>query len=352
MLIEENKLRELVTQILQGMGSDRAEAEVVGDHLVRANLSGHDSHGIGMLPHYVRNLEIDRLKPNTQAKTIKDAGNILVFDGQLGYGQRVAKESMQQAIDKAKHHSICLMGLRNAHHIGRIGTYGEQAIDAGVISIHFVNVTDHPPVVAPFAAKQARYVTNPICIAVPGTGKTESILLDFATSRIALGKVRVAMNKGDKLATGMVIDETGSENTNPDIMFETPPKGALMPFGEHKGSGLALMCEILAGVLTGGGSIQPGNNRLGGIINNMMTIVIDPQAMTSQNYVHNEIDALLDYVKSASPVNSDTPVLTAGDPERLSTQDRRTNGIPVDDNTWQQLLDTAKKYGVATSEWV
>jgi len=237
---------------------------------------------VGMLPAYVDNLKKGRLLPNTTAECIKDDGPFMVFDGHLGYGQRVAKEAMDAAIDRCRGTGITLMALRNAHHIGRIGTYGEQSIAAGLVSLHFVNVCDHDPWVVPFGGAAARFITNPMCLAMPGTERSGPILLDMATSRIAVGKVRVAKNKGVAVAEGVLIDNEGRPTTDPNTLFSEPKQSALMPFGEHKGYGLALFCELLAGALGGGGTIQPGNQRFNGIVNNMLTIVIDPARLVEQ----------------------------------------------------------------------
>ena len=162
MLIKEIKLKNFVAAILKKGGSDSEEAQIVADHLVRSNLSGHDSHGVGMLPFYMRMLKADLLHPNQKPELVKADGSILMFDGQRGYGQAVGKMAMEKAIEKCHESGLVLMTLRNTHHLGRIGTYGEQSIAAGMVSLHFVNVTDHPPLVAPFRGSDARFSTNPI----------------------------------------------------------------------------------------------------------------------------------------------------------------------------------------------
>ena len=229
--ILEAPLRRVAVAILKGGGSETAEAEIVADHLVRSNLAGHDSHGIGMLPYYVRFLAKGLLRPNVPATAVKDDGAILMFDGARGYGQRVAREAMAAAIDRCRETGVVLLTVRSAHHIGRVGTYGEQALDNGFVSIHFVNVQDHPPLVAPFAGTEARFGTNPICVAVPGRAETDPVLLDMATSRIALGKVRVAMNKAESVAPGNLIDHAGNPTGDPHVMFTETERGALLPIG-------------------------------------------------------------------------------------------------------------------------
>ena len=234
MQIAEPQLRGVVRRIIMAGGSDEHEAELVTDHLVRANLSGHDSHGVvGMIPTYVKHLKAGLLKPNTAVEKVKDEGSILVFDGHRGYGQRVALEAVDAAIERCKETGLVLMTLRNAHHIGRIGTYGERSIGASLVSLHFVNVTDHRPLVAPFGGTDARYGTNPICVAMPGGDESEPLLLDMATSKIALGKTRVAMNQGVEVDDGRLLDGQGKPTNDPNVMF-SEPYGALLPLGDHK----------------------------------------------------------------------------------------------------------------------
>ncbi|MEC9361529.1 MAG: Ldh family oxidoreductase, partial [SAR324 cluster bacterium] len=243
MIIHAESLKKLVIAILKNGGSNNKEAEAVAEHLVRSNLAGHDSHGVGMLPIYLRMLQANLLKPNQDPELFKSEGSIMMFDGKRGYGQAVGRIAMGKAIEKCHESGLVLMTLRNTHHLGRIGTYGEQSIAAGMVSLHFVNVTDHPPLVAPFRGSDARFATNPICLAMPGTEKQPAVLLDMATSRIALGKTRVAINKGEVLKDGLVIDHSGQPSTDPGVMagyifpdrMDNPPLGALTPLGDYKG---------------------------------------------------------------------------------------------------------------------
>jgi len=346
--ITEENLRRVATALIEQGGSTEDEAAIVADHLVRSNLAGHDSHGVGMIPWYVDFLDRGLLRPNTAAIKVRDDGAILMFDGERGYGQRVAREAMAAAIERCRDTGVVLMTLRSSCHIGRVGTYGEQALEAGFVSLHFVNVQDHVPLVAPFRGSDARFGTNPICIAVPGTEKTEPLLLDMATSVIALGKARIAMNKDESVREGQLIDHRGRPTTDPRVMFaeNTAERGALLPIGEHKGYGLMLACEILAGVLSGGGTIQPETPRQGSIVNNMLTIVIDPRRLVQMDWMAREIDAMVAYAKDSPRTRPDEPVLAAGDPERHEATERRAQGIPVDETTWRELEQAGEVLGL------
>src|SRR4051812_9435094 len=174
-------LRSVSHLIARRMGSDESEAAEVADHLIRANLAGHDSHGVGMLPTYVRLLKDGLLVPNQTAETVLDAGALLVIDAKRGYGQRMAADAVRRAIVRAKELGACVLAFRNSSHIGRIGTYGELATAAGCAFTAFVNVADHPPPQAPWASADGRVGTNPFCAAVPGPDGP-ALLLDMATT--------------------------------------------------------------------------------------------------------------------------------------------------------------------------
>ena len=338
-------LNEYIVRVVKGFGSSQAEAEMVAYHLVRADTCGHPSHGCGMLPTYKKHFDVDLLTPNAELSCVKDHGSILVYDGNRGFGQRMARIAMDKTIERAKQNGVAVMGLRNAHHIGRIGTYGEQAIENGMISIHFVNAVDHRPMVAAHRGAVPKFGTNPICIAMPGGNKHTPLLLDMATSRVALGKTRVAYNSGKKLPLGCVIDSEGKDTEEPSVMWEEP-FGSLLPVGEHKGYGLMLFCELLAGTLSQGKTIAPKHKQYGSIINHMLTIVIDPQAMTDIGALKDEVDTIVEYVKDSKLRNPEEPVLVPGDYEWASAKEKEANGIFFDETSWKQITKVGDELGV------
>lgn len=194
--IAADQLHAFVRAIWEQAGSAPREAELVADHLVAANLTGHDSHGVGMIPRYVASLADGQLQLNLHADVVKDAGAVLTVEGRKGFGQVVAFEAMEEGIARAQRIGICAVGLRDAHHIGRIGHWAEQCARAGLVSFHFVNVAGDP-LVAPFGGADRRIGTNPFCAAYPRRGKPP-LVLDFATSTVAYGKTRVAYNQASR----------------------------------------------------------------------------------------------------------------------------------------------------------
>jgi uncharacterized oxidoreductase len=346
MAISPDDLRKFAAAIIAAAGSERAEAEEVAAHLVEANLKGHDSHGVGMIPTYVKNVKAGLLHPNRHARLVSETGALAVFDGGMGYGQVIAREATEWGIAKAKETGLAAFAVRNTHHVARVGTYGELAARAGLVSIHFVNVLIAPGRVAPFGGVGGRFGTDPVCITFPGTATLPPVVLDFATSRIAAGKIRVALNQGKKLEPGTLIDHDGRDSTDPAVFFARDDKGgSMLPFGEHKGSGLALAVQLLAGVLTGGGVMQENlPNR--GVKNGMFSILVDPNRLGDKAWMEHEMETLISWVKSSPPRPGVDAVMVAGEPELKARGKRLADGIPVDRNTWTELTEAATLAGL------
>jgi hydroxycarboxylate dehydrogenase B len=339
-----DRLRAVISLIVRRMGSDETETREVADHLVRANLAGHDSHGVGMLPAYVRLLQDGLLVPNQTLETVLDFGALLVLDARRGFGQRVAAEAVRRAIGRARDLGACVLGLRNSSHIGRAGTYGELAAGEGMAFIGYVNVSDHRDVAAPWGCGEARLGTNPFVTAVPsGDGP---VLLDMATTTIAAGKARVARNKGVPVPDDCLIDPEGHP-TNDPAGFIDERTGALLTFGRHKGSGLAVMCEIMAGAVAGG--MRAGESYQGGILNSMFAVVIDLSRLGDRGEIVASVEATKAHIRSARLAPGFEQILLPGEPERRAASER-ADGIPVDERTWEQVREAAAKLGITDGE--
>ncbi|MAL10418.1 MAG: malate/lactate/ureidoglycolate dehydrogenase [Maricaulis sp.] len=333
-------------RVLQAGGAREADARAVADHLVAANLAGHDSHGIGLLPAYTMHIAKGLVSLDARAAVTHRHGAIVKLDAGRGWGRPAGEAAMREGAALASKLGIAAVTLANAHHLGRIGAYGEIAAQAGLVSLHFVNVTDHDPMVAPYRGSDARFGTNPVCIALPATPGRAMFLLDMATSQIALGKARVAANKGKRVPFGSVLDAQGQPTDDPSGFAGFELTGALTAFGGHKGYGLAFAAELLAGVLSGGGTIQPAHERRGGIQNQLLSILIDPAAFGDEAAMDAETDAMMAYALASLPADWDSPVLMPGDPERALRAKRAATGIPVDVTTLAQLNETAADAGI------
>ena len=348
-IIPPHALTAFVAAIVATGGSSAREADLTAANLVLANLSGHDSHGVGMIPQYIGFLKGGGLKANQHAKVTGDMGSMIMIDGCCGYGQVIGHESMQLGIARARRDGLALVALRNSHHIGRIGQWAEDCAAAGLVSIHFANALLRP-LVAPWAGSDARFTTNPFCVGVPrgpaGSG-VAPMVLDFATSKVALGKVRVAMQNEKEMAAGTLIDGRGYPTTDPHVMFERDVQdklGAILPFGEHKGYGMALMCEILAGALTGGETLHKVGD-YSAIYNNMLSIIIDPARLGGGSF-HEQMEAFITWVKASPVAPGYDKVRISGEPE-LEMRAARAGGIPIDVNTWADMQEAARKVGMS-----
>ncbi|MGE0801358.1 MAG: malate/lactate/ureidoglycolate dehydrogenase [Lautropia sp.] len=343
--IHPTRLHAWVVDLFRAAGSDPTEARLTADHLVDANLTGHDSHGVGMIPKYVGSLRAGRLKLNQKIEIVLDSGPMITVDGRRGIGQSVTHQAMQLAIERARQHGVCVMGLRNSHHLGRVGHWAEQAIAAGLVSIHFTNANSNF-VVAPHGGAEARFVTNPFTVGIPRHGR-EPLLLDFATSAIAHGKARVAYNKGVPVPPNSMIDAAGNPTTDPTALFE-PPIGALLTFAGHKGYALSMVCELLGAALTGGETARPrdGDDPLLRVWNNMLTIVFDPARIGSVAAFEQEAAAFEDWVRSARLAPGADGIRMPGDPEREARK-ARAAGIAIDAQTLAQLDQSAAQISPA-----
>jgi uncharacterized oxidoreductase len=222
-----------------------------------------------------------------------------------------------------------------------------MAVAEGLVSIHFVNVLSRP-VVAPWGGSDGRFGTNPFCVGIPITGR-DPFVLDFATSVVAHGKMRVAHNQGQQVKPGLLIDERGNPTTNPAVVVVPQPgglMGALITFGEHKGYGLAVACELLGGALTGGGTWRGPDSGKRAVINGMLSILIDPAKLGTQAAFNQEAAAFIDWIKQSPAAAGFDAVQMAGDAERLARIERERDGIEVDPQTWQEIVAAGKKVGV------
>ena len=341
-------LHALTCAVCTAGGSAPREAELVADNLVAANLAGHDSHGVGMLPYYVSSLHSGSLRPNTHAEVALDRGPILAVEGGRGYGQVIGFETMQLGMARAAELGVALVAIRNSFHLCRIGHWAEQCAAAGFASIHFVNGIDHAPLQAPHGGRDARFSTNPFCAAVPGQDG-EPVVLDMATSKIAFGKARVAANQGVPVPDESILDPDGHVSRDGAVMFRNP-RGVLLPVGEHKGSGIAIMCELLAGALTGSSTNQPEHPQAGGTINNMLSVIIAPDALAERAAVQREIGAALAWIRSSRPRPGFDEVLLPGEPERRRRAARLAHGIEIDPQSWSDIRAAAKAAGVPDAE--
>ena len=344
-------LRELVGDIFAANGCSAEESARIAKYLVGANLTGHDSHGVIRVPRYVKMKEEGTVVANQTLATVTESDVMAVVDGQFGFGQSMAPAAVQIGIDKAKQKGVAIVALRNSGHLGRAGDWSEMAAEAGQVCVHFVNVAGSL-LVAPFGGVDRRLSTAPFSAGVP-MPDGPPLILDFATSVVAEGKCLVALNGGKKLPPGALIEPDGRLSEDPRTLYGyntsgTIPNakegaGAIRAFGDHKGSGLAMFCELLAGALTGSGTCGPNTKRLA---NGMLSIYMQPEVFDSGDFFSNELRSYVEFFKSSRPAEPGGEVLVPGEVERRTRKKREADGIPLTRSVWEGIAETARASGL------
>ena len=269
---------------------------------------------------------------------------MLAYDGHNGLGQYVGKVVIEQAIERTQAHGQCILTLRRSHHLGRMGHYGEMVAAKGLILLAFTNVINRAPTVAPFGGARACLTTNPLCFAGPLPGGRPPFIVDMATSSIAVNKARVLAAKGEQAPPGSLIDAQGNPTTDPGALFADPP-GALLPFGGHKGYAMGLVAELLAGVLSGGGTIQPEHPRNGVATNNMFALLLDPQVDFNTDWRSMEVGAFIDYLHACPPQPGVDGVQYPGEYEARN-RELNADSLEFAPPIWEGLKKLAADLGV------
>ena len=346
--IEPKALTEFIHKIFARLGSSEQEAEAIAASLVETSLTGHDSHGVSIVPRYVERALDGLIAANQHITVVKNEGPVLIIEGNRGYGQVIGREAMSLAIEKAKKDRFVLMGIRNTHHLGRIGEWAEMCAEAGLISMHFSNGVNRAPIVAPFGGAVARMGTAPYTAAFPRRN-APPVLIDMASSVVAMNKVRVAMNRGDQMPEGTIIDSEGNPTTDPSALY-VKPTGSLLPVGGHKGYALGVAAEMFAGALTGGGVMLASRDGDGATINGLFSVIFDPELMVDRAYYDSEIEAFYKYLKSTPPAPGVEAVLVPGDPEQISIKSRTVSGVPIDAVSWAEMCQAARDAGLNNTD--
>ena len=344
-------LETLTADIFHAVGCSRAEADRIAHYLVGANLTGHDSHGVVRVPRYLQMQHDGLIHADQQVTRLVDTPVLAVLDGNYGFGQTVAPQAVEVGIEKCKTMGLAAIALRNAGHIGRVADWAEIAAGAGLVSVHFVNAAGSV-LVAPFGSTERRFSTAPYCVGVPVAGRAP-LVLDFATSVVAEGKVLVASQGGKPVPADALIGPDGRSGNDPHLLYgdyETSGRrdvrngqGALRSFGEHKGSGLAFMCELLGGALSGNGCTAPGRR----FANGMFSFYVDPQQLEPDTLFPAEVLRYAEFVKAGKPAVAGGETLLPGEPEARMRAQRLAHGVPLADETWQRLLEAARGVGLS-----
>ncbi len=346
-IVDAGTLEAYAKQVFVAAGAPEQNAAVVAEHLVAANLMGHDSHGAIRIPWYVRDIKSGQLDPHGEPAIESETPASAVIDGRWNFGQVVARFAMETAIAKARAHSIACVTAYNCHHAGRIGAYPMMAANAGLIGIASVNNGGGGQLQAPYGGVERRMSPNPISVSFP-TGGTP-FLLDMTTSTVAGGKLDVYRNRGEALPEGWVVKPDGTPML--DAADFRGGEGAILPLGAlvgWKGYGLAFALDMLCGALSPAGVSRAGGTERFG--NGLFIIAIDVAAFTPLDEFRRRVEELVTYCKSAAKMPGVDEILVAGEPEARSAARRRAEGIPLDDATWAQIAEAAQSVSVTAPQ--
>lgn len=343
-------LRRAVTEIFDAAGCSSEESHRIANRLVAANLTGHDSHGVVRIPRYLQWKNDGLIFADQRVEILSESPVLCALDGKYGFGQTVAEQAVTIGIEKCRKMGLSAITLKNSGHVGRVGDWAEMAADHGLISIHFVNAPGSV-MVAPFGGADRRLSTAPYCIGVPRR-EGPAIVLDFATSIVAEGKVLVASQGGTPLRPDALVGPDGRVGNDTHLLYGDFEKigkrdfrngqGAIRAFGDHKGSGLAFMCEILGGALSGTGTPTPGRR----FANGMLSVYLDPKAIDPGDFFAEEVARYARFFKEGKRIDPKQEILLPGEIEQQRRAQREAHGIPLADETWALLIAAASSLGV------
>ena len=337
--LQASHLHSITRRIFTAAGSPRHIADDVAEILVKANLTGHDSHGVLRIPAYLRGIEGGRMNPAAEPQVIEENANTVLFDGMDGFGHYAARRAMELAIEKAHQSGVCAVSLVRTGHIGRLGEYAETAAHAGCIGIITVGGGGRGRgATVPFGGAQGALGTNPIAVGVP-TGNEAPFIMDIATSMVAEGKLQVARSKGEDLPEGYIIDKDGVPSINPADFYDG---GNLLAFGKHKGYGLSLLICLLGGL---SGRFDVENGSMGGLF----IQVINVEAFTPLDAYQKGVHAFLEGMRAIPPASGFKEVLVPGDFEHRCRVQRLAEGVELPDTIYQQIGECAEKLNVSMS---
>jgi uncharacterized oxidoreductase len=338
--IDPQRLETKASRMFVAMGAPEGDAAWIAQLLVRANLRGHDSHGVIRVPQYWESVKKGQVDPKTPITVTAESPALVRLDGGGGFGQVVGRRAMEMAIAKAKAGGLSAASTSRTSHVGRLADYAEMAASAGLVGMLWANCV-HGLNVAPWGGAARRLGTNPHAVAIPGLSGP-AMVLDFATSVVAEGKMRVKRNRKQQAPPGWFVDAEGRPATDPEIFYGEPP-GALLTAGEHKGYGLSLAVEILGGILSGTGPAGPPP---GVFANGTLMICIDVERFLPLAEFHAQVGSLFGWVKTAPLAQGAAEILIPGEPEARLEAERRAQGIPVEEQTWNQIEAAAAELGV------
>jgi LDH2 family malate/lactate/ureidoglycolate dehydrogenase len=340
--IDHQKLLNFCTRLLAAGGMPRPDAELVGGLLVKAELRGYAGHGVTRVPQYLAFIKNETYDLSTKPQVVRQGKLTAVVDGHHYIGQVAAHMAMRLAIEKAREHGAGIVTLRRAGHTGRLADYMEMAAEQGLIAMGAVSVGSATTTL--YGGMKPIIGTNPMAFGIPARGG-RSIILDFATASMSMGEIQKRVAKNQPIPEGMLLDAEGKP-TRDFRKFRGPPRGVFLPFGGYKGSGVALVTEILGGLLSGNGLGKEWWEKGGHGINGVFLQALAVEEFQELNEFYDRVDELIAFIKSSACAPGFSEILLPGEAGRQREALQRANGVEVDDGTWKQLTQLAVELGL------
>ncbi len=341
--VNASRLWTFIEQAFQAAGVPREDARTAAAALVEANLCGVDSHGVRMLPGFITLIRKGKINPEGRIQIIKETPVIAHLDAQLALGSVAGDYAMKMAVAKAKNSGVGFVLVRNSNHWGRPAYYPTLAARQGCIGICFVNTESNMP---PWGAKEPRIGNNPISIGAP-RASGEPIVLDMAMSQAAFLKVAMYNREGRKVPFGWGVDLQGKPTDDPAAILKSK---RIVPMGQHKGSGLALMIDIMTGVLSGGKFcgelLEEGRGLPHATAYSQAFIAIDIPSFIPLEIFQRRVDELVTYVKGAQLAEGFSEISVPGERAWKERALRENEGIPLDEVTFGELQTLANQLGI------
>ncbi len=326
------RLQAVANSVLVSLGTPKDLAQIVATSLVEANLVGHDSHGVMRLMQYADMVKREQVKPAVRSVVAQLNRASAQVDGQWGWGQPAAQQAAVLALEMARVHGTAAVTVSNCNHVGRLGEYVELIAREGLIGLAFSNSS---PIVAPHGGRTRVLGTNPLACAVPRANGADPVLIDLATSGTAEGKLRVAREKGESIAPGLILDKDGAPSQDPNAFYDG---GVLLPMSGHKGYGLAVMIDLLAGALSGMG---PASSPQYGGGNGTLMLALNPESFGNADAFAAHVEQLCRTLAGAQTSPGVEQVLVPGEPEWRTRAQRTVEGVALPEATWTQIRELA-----------
>lgn len=339
MKIEISKLFGICTGVLENCGVPENQAEIIADSIIYAHRTGKGTHGATRLGIYVSKIQRGDMAADTRMDVVRSKGVVSVFDANHGFGQVAAHHAMNTAVETAEQLGAGISAVRHSNNFGTAAYFVQMAVSKGKIAVIYSNSA---PAIAPWGGSKPLFGTNPMAYGFPTPENIPPIIFDMAVSKAARGKIRLAAKSGEKIPLGWALDPDGNPTDDPNLAI----LGSMIPIGEHKGSGLALIVDLFAGLLSGSGfagSVQPLNTKGAYSDNGHFFLAIDPTFFMEQTQYDDRMLHLVDQVNSGANEN---PVFLPGE-HSFRNASNSSEQVDISEKVYQEIitLQTNTEFG-------